>query len=153
MPDIAVFMIAPPSRYPLESMAKGMSVNRNLRIGADTLMKPSTVDAMRAWLVVASLAATFIDAVVLVALGVFDVPERVFESAPFRIGVAIAIVLTLFVTRRAARYAFRSAVASQHAIVCDTLGPTVFLSADCPLRLLVVFHLRLTRARVVPAAR
>lgn len=49
-------------------------------------MKPSTVDMLRAWLLLASLVATFIDAVVLVAIGVFGVPERVFETATFRIG-------------------------------------------------------------------
>lgn len=115
-------------------------------------MKPSTVDTLRAWLFVASLAATAIDAVVLVALEIFGVPERVFETAPFRVGVLIVIALTLVVTRHLAQSAFRSAVASRHAIVRDTPCQTVSLTADCPLRLLVVFHVRLSRARLARAA-
>lgn len=115
-------------------------------------MKPSTVEMLRAYLLVVSLAATFIDAVVLVALGVFGIPERVFEAAPFRIGVLIAIALTLVVTRIFARSAFRTALASRHAIVRDTPCQTVSVSADCPLRLLVIFHLRLNRARLASTA-
>lgn len=107
---------------------------------------------LRAWLLVASLAATFIDAVALVAAGVFGVPERVFEAAPFRLGALAAIALTLVVTRNLARSAFLSAIATRHAVVSDTACQTISLSADCPLRLLVVFYLRLNRGRLGWAA-
>jgi len=115
-------------------------------------MKPSTVEMLRAWLLAASLAASFIDAVVIFSLGVLGVPERLFESAPFRVGVLAAIALTLVVMRNLARFAFRSAVASRHVIVSDTPCQSVSLTADCPLRLLVIFHLRLSRERLAWAA-
>ena len=111
-------------------------------------MKPSTVEMLRAYLLVVALAATVTDAFVLVALGVFGVPEHLFEAAPFRIGVLIAIALTLVVTRNFVRSAFRAALASRHAVVRDTACQTVSVSADCPFRLLVIFHLRLNRARL-----
>jgi len=112
-------------------------------------MKPSTVEMLRACLLVVSLAATLIEAVVLVALGVFDVPARVFEAAPFRVGVLVVVALTLVVVRKLARAAFRAALSNRHAIVSDAGCQTVCVSADCPLRLLVIFHLRLNRARFV----
>ncbi|HEY1611861.1 MAG TPA: hypothetical protein VGG24_21550 [Paraburkholderia sp.] len=106
---------------------------------------------LRAWLLAASLAATVVDLAVIAAVGVFGVPERVFEATPFRVGVLVVIVLALVVIRTVARFAFRSAVATQHAIVRETPCQTVSISADCPLRLLVVFHLRLKRARLALA--
>ena len=115
-------------------------------------MKPSTVEMLRGYLMMASLAATAIDAVVLLAVGVLGVPERAFEAAPFRVGVLVVVALAVFVMRGLARSAFRSAVANHHAIVRDTPCQTVSISADCPFRLLVVFHLRLNRARVAFAA-
>lgn len=114
-------------------------------------MKSSTVEMLRAHLLVASLSATFIDAAVLVACAL-GVPERVFESALFRGGVLAAIGLALVVTRSLARLAFRSAVAGRYAIVSDTPCKTVSLSADCPLRLFVIFHLRLNCDRLALAA-
>ncbi|PXW14564.1 hypothetical protein [Paraburkholderia caballeronis] len=115
-------------------------------------MKPSTVEMLRAYLLVASLAATFIDAVVIVALCVFDVPEHVFQSFPFRIGVLIAVAVTLVVARNVAGFAFRSAVESRHAVVSDAPCRTVSVSADCPRRVLVIFHVRLNRRRLEFAA-
>lgn len=111
-------------------------------------MKASTVHMLRAWLIAASLAACAIDAAAIVALSAFHLPERVFESGPFRAGVVVAIALALVATRRLGQSAFRSALASRHAIVRDTPCQTVWLAADCPLRLFVVFHLSVNRARL-----
>ena len=114
-------------------------------------MKPSTVDTLRAWLLVASLCATLIDAVVLVALGCLGIPERAFESAPFRVGVVAAVALTLVAIRALARAAFAAAVASRHATVSDSPCQIVSISADCPFRLLVLFHVRTQRERLAPS--
>jgi hypothetical protein len=115
-------------------------------------MKPSTVDMLRAWLLIASLAATFIDAVVLFSFGLLGVPERMFETRAFHLGVLAVVVLTVIVTRVLARSAYRTALASRHAIISDTPCQTVSVSADCPLRLLVIFHLRLNRAQLASSA-
>jgi len=114
-------------------------------------MKPSTVDMLRAWLLVASLSATLIDAVVLIALGCFGMPERAFESASFRWGVVAAVALTLAMMRMLARLAFDAAIAGRHATVSDSACQIVSISADCPFRLLVLFHVRTHRDRLVPS--
>lgn len=76
-------------------------------------MKPSTVVQVRASLRLAALAATLIQAVVFIAVSIVGIPEKVFESAAFRIGVVVAVGVTLLLARfvpRLARRRLRPAV-------------------------------------------
>ena len=113
-------------------------------------MKSSIIEQCRAWLFLASLSATLIQAVVFIAIVVLRVPQDVFTSPLFRIGVALAIAAAVFVMRRLARNAFRNALASGHARLVGWQRRAVALSAHCPRRSLVLLHVRLNRQTFDP---
>ncbi|MEM5398688.1 hypothetical protein [Paraburkholderia unamae] len=69
-------------------------------------MKPPT-DRLQAYLFVASLSAILIQVAVFISILLLHVPERAFESSPFRVAVVAAIVCVLLVVRRQARRATR----------------------------------------------
>ena len=134
-------------------------------------MKSTTIRMLRAYLLVASLGAACIDAGVVVAILVFDVPERVFTSADFRIAMAGSLLLLMLAMRSAASQAYRAALASRHATVDRMDGhegrdgrdggggrdgrpprTKVALRDDCPHRLLVLFHIRIHRQRLAMVA-
>ncbi|WP_395062953.1 hypothetical protein [Paraburkholderia silvatlantica] len=71
-------------------------------------MKPPT-DRLHAYLFVASLSAILIQVAVFISILLLHVPERAFESSPFRAAVVAAIVCVLLVVRRQARRATREA--------------------------------------------
>jgi hypothetical protein len=107
------------------------------------IMRPSTIEQLRAHLVVASLAATLIQIPVLIAMLFFRVPASVFMLPSLRLGMLATVVCIVFFIRGRSRAAFRSAVASGHVSVNGRRRPTVSLSPQCPRRLLVAFHLKL----------
>jgi hypothetical protein len=72
-------------------------------------MKSSTIRMLRAYLLVASLGAACIDACVVIAMLVFDLPERIFTSADFRIAMALSLLLLMFAARSLAAVAYRTA--------------------------------------------
>lgn len=115
-------------------------------------MNSSTVLMVRAYLITASLAAASIEIPVLASLDLFDVSENVFLSRVFRASVVIAIVTAVLATRYAARAAFRSAVLHNQATVSAANARSIAVSQACPLRALVILHLRFNRRSVEVAA-
>jgi hypothetical protein len=114
-------------------------------------MKSSTIDMLRAYLMTASLAAMSIEIAVLVSLELFGVSERVFTSTVFRASAASAIIGAVLMTRHVARIAYRSAVTHHYATLGGTNSQSVAVSPVCPVRMLVILHLRFNR-RVVDLA-
>ncbi|WP_158903760.1 hypothetical protein [Burkholderia sp. L27(2015)] len=132
---------------------KAPSILPFLRIPEPPL-KAATVDMLRAYLLTASLAATLVEFVILVAIVVFGCSQETFESTGFRLTVMLILLVAVLVTRQIAGATFRSAVAHHYAtfsgVSSETVTPqtatqTVTLSPTCPRRPLVVLHLRLSR--------
>ncbi|HEX3381493.1 MAG TPA: hypothetical protein VHU21_17115, partial [Paraburkholderia sp.] len=117
------------------------------------VMKPVTVDMLRAHLLVASLTAVGTEAVVCVALLVLPVSPQFFGSTSFRLFVIALIVGGVIVAREFAQAAFALAVDRHHAMpVNQSTVPVEFaVTPDCPRRWLVILHLRLTGKPLVPA--
>lgn len=115
------------------------------------MFKSSTVEMLRAYLIAASMGAALIDACVVIAMFVFDVPQRVFTTVDFRLAMGASLVLLLLAMRSVANAAFRAAVSSRHATLCQSGGVSVArpvtLRDDCPHRLLVLFHIYINRKR------
>jgi hypothetical protein len=108
-------------------------------------MKPSTIDMLRAYLITASLAATLMEAVALLALFPFGMSEEAFQSTPFRLVACASIVGAVMLIRQLARVAYRSAVANHYATFRGSHAQEVALSPGCPGRRLVILHLRFNR--------
>ncbi|AKM31072.1 hypothetical protein AB870_14500 [Pandoraea faecigallinarum] len=107
-------------------------------------MKSTTIRMLRAYLLVASLGAVCIDACVVIAMLVFDVPERIFTSADFRIAMAASLLLLTLAARSAAQAAFEAALASRHVTLDgECRRGRVAMRDDCPHRLLVLLHVRI----------
>ena len=111
-------------------------------------MKPSTIDMLRAYLVTASLAAAAIEAAALVSIILFGVSEAVFTSTTFRVASVVAIVCTVLVTKRVARAAFVSALSHHYAAFTDAHVGIISVSPVCPVRMLVILHLRFNRRAI-----
>jgi hypothetical protein len=108
-------------------------------------MTPATIAMLRAYLVTASLAAAAIQMGALVSIGLFGVPEDVFTSGTFRLAAAATIVCIVLLIKRIARAAFLSALSHEYAIVTDAQSNATSVSPICPVRTLVILHLRLNR--------
>jgi hypothetical protein len=108
-------------------------------------MKPSTIDMLRAYLLTASLVATAIEMVALLSILLFGVSEDVFTSTTFRIATAAVIVCIVLVIKRIARAAFVSALSQRYATVTDAHSNATSISPVCPVRMLVILHLRFSR--------
>ena len=78
-------------------------------------------------------------------------PQDVFASPAFHIGVAVTIGAVVLAVRRLAHEAFRDALASRHARLAGHRQRTVALSAQCPRRALVLLHVQLNRQPFDPA--
>ena len=116
-------------------------------------MKSSTIRMLRAYLLMASLGAACIDACVVIAVLVFDVPEQIFTSTDFRIAMAASLLLLMLAARSLAASAYQAALASNHATVSGARGrASVALREDCPNRLLVMLHIRIHRQRLAMVA-
>ena len=111
-------------------------------------MKSSTIDMLRAYLMTASLAAMSIEIAVLVSLELFGVPEQVFASTVFRASAACAIIGAVLITRHLAQIAYRSAVMHRYATLSGVNSQNVAVSPACPVRMLVILHLRFSRRMV-----
>lgn len=109
-------------------------------------MKPATIDMLRAYLMTTSLAAVVTEVLVLVALFGFGMPEYTVHSIAFRVGVVIAVAIIVLVTRQLAQAAFRSAVSNHYATFCGG-SQSISVSRRCPVRQLVILHLRFIRRR------
>lgn len=104
-------------------------------------MSPIVVRSIRAHLVAASIAATLIDAGVLVSMGVFDVSENTFQTPEFRFMVLSAVVVALMGMRLAAFSAYRIALRMSYVYV--SADRTLYVRPVCRLRALVMMHFRL----------
>ncbi|VVD74195.1 hypothetical protein PIN31009_00778 [Pandoraea iniqua] len=113
-------------------------------------MQSSTIRMLRAYLLVASLGATCIDACVVIAMLVFDVPQTIFGTTDFRLSMAGSLVLLILAARSLAGVAFQAALNSRHATQDDGQGGNarVAVRDDCPHRLLVLFHISIHRQRL-----
>jgi len=106
-------------------------------------MNTTMVRSIRAHLMTASIAATCINAVVLVLTFVFDISESTFETRGFKVavvaGVAIATALARLFALRAYRHALRQ---------CDTRASTgeARVHDARRFRALVSLHLRFSGA-------
>lgn len=103
-------------------------------------MNRATVISIRTHLVTASIAAMAIDAIVLVAIGLFGIRESAFETTDFRLAVVTLIALALASTRLLALAAYRRALMQRRTFV-RTDG-VVHPQYGCRLPLLVLLHLR-----------
>ncbi len=110
-------------------------------------METSSVNQLRANLVVTSFAASLVQVAVLLSILVLRVPERVFLSDTFRY-TALAIVAAFVVAVHVcARAAFRAALDGGDITMWGgTLGAVV-LSSACRRPLLVALHLRFNSRR------
>ncbi|SIO45515.1 hypothetical protein [Paraburkholderia phenazinium] len=108
-------------------------------------MTPATIAMLRAYLLTASLAAAAIQMVALLSIGLFGVPEAVFTSGPFRLVAVASVVCIVLVVKRIARAAFLSALSLDYATVTDAHSNTTSVSPVCPVRMLVILHLRFNR--------
>jgi hypothetical protein len=108
-------------------------------------MKPAVLDMLRAWLLCASLAAMCIQVVALVSL-LFDVSEASLESVPFRLLAMGCVVTSVLLTRHIASLSFTRALRSRHATFRTAAAESgvVSVASNCPLRRLVILHLRLS---------
>jgi hypothetical protein len=95
-------------------------------------MKPTIIEQCRAYLCFAGLSAAFIQAVVLISIFVLRVPQDVFTTPAFHIGVVPAIAGLTWILRHLARGAFRDTLSSGPAHLTDWESRTVTLSAPCP---------------------
>ncbi|MFT4070103.1 hypothetical protein [Paraburkholderia sp.] len=107
-------------------------------------MKPATIDMLRAHLLVASLTAAGIEALLCIAWPVLPVSRAFFASTSFRLFALALIVGGVLVAREFAHAAFELAVQRHHAIPAASGAWQVAAAAECPRRWLVVLHLRLT---------
>jgi hypothetical protein len=112
-------------------------------------MKPSPIDMLRPCLLVVSIAATAIDAAALLVIGLFGDSEDVFTSTTFRAAAVVAIACMVRVTRRGVRAAFVSALSRHHASFKDEHANAISVSPACPVRMLVVLHLRFAQSNRV----
>jgi Na+/serine symporter len=110
------------------------------------VMKPVTVDMLRAHLLVASLTAAGAEAVLCVALLVLPMSQHFFGSMSFRLLSVAVIAGGVIVAREFAQAAFAFAVARHYATAVNrSAWPVEFeVAPDCPRRWLVILHLRLT---------
>jgi hypothetical protein len=108
-------------------------------------MTHSTIAMLRAYLLTASLAAAAIQMAALVSIGLFGVSEYVFASLTFRFAAAATIVCIVLFIKRIARAAFVSALSQRYATVTDAHSNTMSISPVCPVRMLVILHLRFDR--------
>jgi len=109
-------------------------------------MRLPTTDQLRANLVVASLAATFLQAWVVLAIGVFGVPQSVFMSSTFRLVTILFVVSVVVGVHVVANACFHAAIEYGYARPAGGCDRAVTLSPYCPRRSLVALHLRF-RAR------
>ncbi|CAG4892781.1 hypothetical protein LMG31841_02625 [Paraburkholderia saeva] len=108
------------------------------------VMKPAVVDMLRAHLLTASLAAMCLQLIALVSL-LFDVSEAALESVPFRLLATGCVVTSVLLTRHVASMSFSRALHSRHATyrAASAQGGVVSVASNCPLRKLVILHLRM----------
>ncbi|RFU48392.1 hypothetical protein [Paraburkholderia sp. DHOC27] len=110
-------------------------------------IKSSTVDMLRAYLITAALAAMSIQVAALVAMDVFGVSEQFFTSSLFRMCAAVVVAAAVLIVKHVANVVYCSAVAHRYATLKGANGQRVAVSLACPVRALVILHLRFERRR------
>ncbi|WP_070108549.1 hypothetical protein [Burkholderia plantarii] len=106
-----------------------------------------TIEAWRAYLLIAALAAFGAQALVLLSMGVLHVPQRDFTTPTFRCATLAYLVVAVAAVRAGAHFAFRAGIGRGHVLVEPAPGGTVQVSPRCPLRALVLLYIRLHRDR------
>lgn len=109
-------------------------------------MRLPTTDQLRANLVVASLAATFLQSWAMLAIAVLGVPQSVFTSSIFRLLAILFVVSVVAGVHVLANASFHAAIEYGYARLGGGCDRAVVLSPYCPRRSLVALHLRF-RAR------
>ncbi|KGB91745.1 MULTISPECIES: hypothetical protein [Burkholderia] len=110
-------------------------------------MASSTIERWRAHLLIAALAAMFIQCFVLVSLLAWRVPEAFFTTMTFRVWTVVAVAAAILSARKLADAAFKAALACGCVRVTGIDRRTVVVSSDCAYRRLVVLHIRLNGNR------
>ncbi len=106
-------------------------------------------EALRAYLLVASVAAVTIDLAAIYAGMIFDLPDTVFDSTPFRMAAIAVIATAIVVVRLRCGMAFRSALGSGYAFARDDHDRAIVVKTRCPDRNLVCFYARLSGRQAV----
>ncbi|MBI0330486.1 hypothetical protein [Burkholderia plantarii] len=106
-----------------------------------------TIEAWRTYLLIVALAAFGAQALVLLSIGVLHVPQSDFTTLTFRCVTLAYLVVAVAAVRAGARFAFRAGIGRGQVRVEPAPGGTVQVSRHCPLRLLVLLHIRLHRDR------
>lgn len=106
-------------------------------------------EALRAYLLVASVAAIAIDLIALYAGWVLQIPDSVFLSTPFRILAGLVVVASVAMVRLRCGMAFRSAVGSGDAVAQDGQERAIVVNVRCPQRRQVCLYARLSGRRAV----
>jgi hypothetical protein len=109
-------------------------------------------EALRAYLLVASVAAITIDLIALYAGWVLQIPDSVFYSTPFRILAILVILAAVVAVRLRCGMAFRSAIGSGDAVAHDDQERAIVVNVRCPKRRLVCLYARLSGRRAVLTA-
>jgi hypothetical protein len=107
-------------------------------------MKPATVDMLRAHLMTVSLLAMGMEAAVLLSLLLFGTSEATFVTRWFQLLAVSLLAAGVIAARWLASIAFERALRSHHAMGGARSG-FVSLASNCPLRNLVILHLRFSR--------
>lgn len=112
-------------------------------------MKPATVDMLRAHLMTASVLAMGMEAAVLLSLLLFGTSEATFVTPSFHLLVVSVLAAGVIAARWLASVAFERALRSRHATcrarTSECGSAYVSLASNCPLRNLVILHLRFSR--------
>ncbi|MCM2550965.1 hypothetical protein [Burkholderia glumae] len=104
-----------------------------------------TVEAWRTYLLIAALAASGAQILVLLSIAVLQIPQHHFTTPTFRCATLVYLAVAVAATRAGARFAFRAGLRRGHVRLEPAAPGTVRVSPRCPLRALVLLHLRLRR--------
>ena len=137
------FPMAQVEASPLTDISKHLAELRRLGMQSIELhVRLPTTDQLRANLVVASLAATFLQAWVLLAIAALGVPQSVFTSSAFRLVAMSFVACVVIAVHVLANASFHVAIERGHVRFGGGHDRAVLLSPYCSRRLLVVLHLR-----------
>lgn len=103
-------------------------------------MNSTMVRSIRAHLITASIAATCINAVVLVSMFVFGINESTFETSGFRLAVIATVAIATGLTRLFALGAYRYAL--QQSDMYAAISEGGYVHDVRRFRALVSLHLR-----------
>ncbi|RKP55956.1 hypothetical protein [Pararobbsia silviterrae] len=115
-------------------------------------MDSKRIEALRAYLLVASLAALAINVVTLYAGWMLDVPDSVFCSTAFKLISLAAVGVVMIGVRLRCGVAFRSALGRGAVVETRSRSRMIVVDRRCPGRRLVCLYARLSGCQAVVRA-